>query len=203
MKSFIAALAASAVLAASAQLPDIPAGDDVAIFAGGCFWCVESDFDKVTGVVSTTSGYTGGQRKNPSYHEVETGITGHTESVAVVFDPKKVSYDHLLDVFWTSIDPTTQDRQFCDVGSQYRTAIYYRNEDQHKAVLESKKRIEASKPFKDPIVTAIEPAGPFFPAEAYHQDFYLKNPVRYQFYRKGCGRDARLKELWGDRAGGH
>jgi len=198
---FLAGLAAAA--AAWAAPPKVPPGAAVATFAGGCFWCMESDFDKVPGVVATISGYTGGRKPNPTYEEVSSGTTGHAESVEVYYDPKKVTYEKLLDVYWHNIDPTVKDRQFCDTGSQYRTAIFYHDEAQRKAAEESERRIEATKPFKQPIVTQIVMAGPFYPAEDYHQDFYLKNPVRYQFYRKGCGRDARLKELWGDRAGGH
>jgi len=197
----LAAMLALPVLAA--EEPKVPPGDAVAIFAGGCFWCVESDFDKVPGVVATISGYTGGHKVDPSYQEVSSGTTGHAESVEVIYDPKKVTYEHLLDVFWVSVDPTVKDRQFCDTGNQYRTAIFYSNDEQRRAAEESKKKIEATKPFKAPIVTEITMAGTFYPAETYHQDFYLKNPVRYKFYRTGCGRDARLKELWGARAGAH
>jgi peptide-methionine (S)-S-oxide reductase len=199
----LALAAALALPALAAEAPTVPPGDAVAIFAGGCFWCVESDFDQVPGVVSTISGYTGGRKVNPTYQEVSSGSTGHAESVEVIYDPKKVTYEHLLDVFWVSIDPTVKDRQFCDTGNQYRTAIFYSNDGQRRAAEESKKKIEATKPFKAPIVTEITMAGTFYPAETYHQDFYLKNPVRYKFYRTGCGRDARLKELWGARAGAH
>ena len=194
------ALLSAAAFAAPAA---VPPGQAVATFAGGCFWCVESDFDKVPGVTATISGYTGGRTVNPGYHDVSSGTTGHAESVEVYYDPKKVSYEHLLDVYWTSIDPTVKDRQFCDTGSQYRTAIFYTNEEQRRAAEASKKKVEATKPFKAPIVTEITMAGTFYPAEEYHQDYYRKNPVRYKFYRTGCGRDARLKELWGDRAGAH
>jgi peptide-methionine (S)-S-oxide reductase len=178
----------------------VPPGMAVATFAGGCFWCVESDFDKVPGVTETISGYTGGSKANPTYQEVSSGTTGHAESVQVIFDPKKVSYEKLLDTFWVSVDPTVKDRQFCDSGNQYRTAIFYNDESQRKAAEASKAALEKSKPFKQPIVTQIVAAGPFYPAEDYHQDYYKKNPVRYQIYRSGCGRDARLKELWGNRA---
>jgi peptide-methionine (S)-S-oxide reductase len=203
MRLAAALLACLAMPLFAAEAPKVPPGDSVAIFAGGCFWCVESDFDKVPGVVATISGYTGGRKANPTYEEVSSGTTGHAESVEVIFDPRKVSYEHLLDVYWTSVDPTVKDRQFCDTGNQYRTAIFYANDEQRRAAEASKKKIEETKPFKAPIVTAIEMAGPFYPAEEYHQDFYRKNPVRYQFYRTGCGRDARLKELWGARAGSH
>jgi len=171
-----------------------------ATFAGGCFWCVEADFDKVDGVVSTTSGYIGGRTPNPTYEQVSSGSTGHTEAVEVVFDPRRVSYEKLLEVFWVNVDPTVSDRQFCDIGSQYRTGIFVHDETQRRAAEASKARLEKTKPFKAPIVTPIEPATAFYPAEQYHQDYYLKNPVRYRFYRSGCGRDARLKELWGDKA---
>jgi len=153
--------------------------------------------------VATISGYTGGRKVDPTYEEVSSGTTGHAESVEVIFDPKKVTYEHLLEVFWTSIDPTVKDRQFCDTGTQYRTAIFYTDEEQRKAAEASRKKIEATKPFKEPIVTEITMAGKFYPAEEHHQDFYIKNPVKYKFYRSGCGRDQRLKELWGDRAGAH
>jgi len=203
MRLLAALLASLATACLAAEAPKIPPGAAVATFAGGCFWCMESDFDEVPGVLATISGYTGGHTVNPTYEEVSSGTTGHAESVEVIYDPKKVSYEKLLDYYWVHIDPTVKDRQFCDVGSQYRTAIFYHDEAQRKAAEASKRRIEATKPFKAPIVTAIEMAGPFYPAEEYHQDFYKKNPVRYQFYRKGCGRDARVKELWGARAGGH
>jgi peptide-methionine (S)-S-oxide reductase len=169
-----------------------------ATFAGGCFWCVEADFDKVPGVVSTTSGYTGGHARNPTYEQVVSGRTGHTEAVLIVYDPKKVSYERLLEVFWRNIDPTTPNAQFCDVGSQYRSAIFYHNEEQRQAAEASKRKLEMDKPFKAPIVTEILPTKDFHVAEDYHQDYYRKNPVRYSFYRTGCGRDARLKELWGE-----
>jgi len=176
-------------------------GLETATFAGGCFWCVESDFDKVPGVVSTTSGYTGGHKANPTYHEVSAGGTGHAESVEIKFDPKVVSYRKLLQVYWHSIDPTVKDRQFCDVGTQYRSAIFTHGEEQKRLAEESKAEIERTKPFKAPIVTEIVEAGRFWPAEEYHQDYYKKNSLRYHFYREGCGRDARLKALWGEAAG--
>jgi peptide-methionine (S)-S-oxide reductase len=172
-------------------------GLEMATFAGGCFWCVEEAFDEVEGVVSTTSGYTGGHKKNPTYHEVSTGGTGHAEAVQVVYDPKKVSYSDLLKVFWHNIDPTTPNRQFCDVGSQYRSAIFYHNETQKRLAEASKRELEKSKPFKEPIVTEITKASEFYPAEEYHQDYHHKNPIRYKFYRYGCGRDQRLSEVWG------
>ena len=173
----------------------------VATFAGGCFWCMEPPFDKLPGVLGTTSGYMGGSRKNPTYEEVSSGTTGHAEVVQVLYDPSKVSYEKLLEVFWVNVDPTVKDRQFCDVGTQYRTAIFVHSPEQRKAAEASKAALEKSKPFKEAIVTPIVDAGDFWPAEDYHQDYYLKNPVRYTYYRTGCGRDARLKQLWGDRAG--
>jgi len=167
----------------------------IATFAGGCFWCVEADFDKVPGVLSTTSGYTGGQVANPSYEQVSHGGTGHAEAVEIAFDPAKVSYQKLLDVFWHNIDPLAKDRQFCDHGRQYRSAIFYRNDEQRR--LAEAAKAEVAKRFKEPIATEIVPAGPFYKAEDYHQDYYSKNPIRYKFYRFNCGRDARLEELWG------
>ena len=179
-----------------------PAATAKAIFAGGCFWCMEAPFDKLDGVISTTSGYTGGTKKDPSYKEVSSGYTGHAEAVQVVYDPSKVSYEKLLDVFWHNIDPTVKDAQFCDHGNQYRTAIFYGDDAQKAAAEASKVALDKSKPFKNPIVTEITAATQFYAAEDYHQDYYLKNPVRYKFYRTGCGRDARLTELWGDKSGG-
>jgi peptide-methionine (S)-S-oxide reductase len=174
-----------------------PAGLAKATFAGGCFWCVESDFDKVPGVISTTSGYTGGKLANPSYEQVSAKGTGHAEAVEIVYDPKQVSYEQLLDYFWHTIDPTTKDRQFCDEGSPYRTAIFVQNAQQLAAAKASLSSLEKSKPFKEPIVTEITLAGPFYAAEDYHQDYYKKNPIRYKYYRNSCGRDARLQQLWG------
>lgn len=182
--------------------PAAQAGTQVAIFAGGCFWCTESDFDKVPGVLSTTSGYTGGSKANPSYEEVSSGATGHAESVKVVFDPKMVSYEKLLYIYWRTVDPLTKDGQFCDFGTQYRTAIFTLNDEQKRLAEASKAALEKSGRFKRPIVTQIVAAGPFYPAEAYHQNYHATNPVRYNLYRFNCGRDARLEELWGKEAGG-
>lgn len=170
---------------------------ETATFAGGCFWCVEADFDKVPGVLSTTSGYTGGKSANPTYEQVSGKSTGHAEVVQIVFDPTKVSYAQLVEKYWRTIDPTVRDRQFCDVGSPYRTAIFANSDAQLATAQASLAALEKSKPFKEPIVTTIERAGPFYPAEGYHQDYYKKNPVRYAYYRSSCGRDARLQELWG------
>lgn len=176
--------------------PSAPqAGLAKATFAGGCFWCMEPPYDKLNGVISTISGYTGGKTKNPTYEEVSAGTTGHAEVVEVTYDPKKITYEKLLDVFWRNVDPLTPNRQFCDGGSQYRTAIFYHDENQKRSAEDSKKAL--SKRFKEPIVTEIVPAREFYPAEEYHQDYYIKNPLRYKFYRYNCGRDRRLEELWG------
>ena len=172
-----------------------------ATFAGGCFWCMEHPFDEIPGVISVTSGYTGGHKKDPAYEEVSVGRTGHAEAVQVVYDPAKVTYDKLLNIFWHNIDPTTKDRQFCDSGDQYRSAIFYHSEKQQKLALQSKAQLEKTKSFKGPVVTEIVQATEFYPAEEYHQRYYKKNPVRYKFYRANCGRDRRLKELWGSAAG--
>jgi len=172
-----------------------------ATFAGGCFWCMEPPYDKLDGVISVTSGYIGGHKKNPNYKEVSAGGTGHAEAVQVIYDPARVSYQKLLDVFWHNIDPTVVNRQFCDVGDQYRSAIFYHNEEQKSLALKSKAVLEKNKPFKEPVVTEITKAGEFYPAEDYHQKYYKKNPLRYKYYRNGCGRDQRLKELWGNQAG--
>jgi len=184
-----------------AQGASAPGATAIATFAGGCFWCVESDFDKLPGVLSTTSGYTGGKVANPSYEQVSSKTTGHAEAVEIAYDPKRISYEQLLNHFWHSIDPTTKDRQFCDVGSPYRTAIFVHGAAQRRAAEASLAELQKTKPFKEPIVTQIVDAGPFYPAEAYHQDYYRKNPVRYHYYRSACGRDARLAQLWGPLAG--
>jgi len=169
-----------------------------AIFAAGCFWCTEEAFEKVPGVVSAVSGYTGGTVKNPSYEQVSSGRTGHAEAVEVTFDPAKVTYEQLLDVFWVNHDPTVKDRQFCDSGSQYRPAIFYLGDEQKRLAEASKSKWEKAKPFKQPILTEITKAGPFYPAEDYHQDYYKKNPLQYRFYVTGCGRYNRLDSLWGE-----
>jgi peptide-methionine (S)-S-oxide reductase len=177
---------------------DPPEGLAFATFAGGCFWCMEPPFDKLYGVKETISGYTGGPEKNPSYDQVSMGATGHAEVVRVVYDPAKVSYETLIDVFWRNIDPTVKDRQFCDWGRQYRTAIYYHDDAQKQIAESTLAEIGASGQLPGPIVTEIVAAGDFYPAEDYHQNFYKKNPVRYKTYRVGCGRDRRLEELWGE-----
>lgn len=170
----------------------------IATFAGGCFWCMEPPYDKLDGVISTTSGYTGGLVENPTYEEVSAGDTGHAEAIQIEYDPAKVSYAQLLEVFWRNIDPTAKDAQFCDHGSQYRSAVFYHNEEQRRLAEESKQALLVSKKF-DAIQTQIEPASVFYPAEDYHQDYYRKNPLRYKYYRFSCGRDQRLKQLWGDK----
>jgi peptide-methionine (S)-S-oxide reductase len=172
-----------------------------AVFAGGCFWCMESDFEKLPGVVDVVSGYSGGARPNPTYEETSSGTTGHAESVEVTYEPAKVSYDKLLDYFWHHIDPLTANAQFCDHGSQYRSAIFYGSEQEKQAALGSKARFE--KQLGKPIVTEIVAAAPFYKAEDYHQDYYKKNPIRYRYYRHACGRDDRVKEVWGPDAPQH
>ena len=167
-----------------------------AVFAGGCFWCVEADFDKLPGVSSTESGYAGGELKNPTYEQVSRGGTGHAESVRVTYDPNKVTYEQLLDYFWRHVDPTVKDRQFCDVGNQYRTAIFYQDDAQRRAAEASKATLDKSGRLSH-IYTEIAPAGTFYLAEEYHQDYYRKNPIRYKYYRTACGRDARVNEVWG------
>jgi peptide-methionine (S)-S-oxide reductase len=196
-------LAAVAALAAEAPEPaaepsSAPAAERaVAIFAGGCFWCMEPPFDALPGVIATTAGYTGGTVPKPTYEQVSSGTTGHLESVQVEYDPNLVSYSQLLDVFWHNVDPTDEGGQFCDRGAQYSTAIFASGEAQLAEATASKERLAASGVLKKPIVTAIRTAGPFYPAEDYHQDYYKKNPLRYKVYRTGCGRDAVLDELWG------
>ena len=179
-----------------------PAGLAVATFAGGCFWCMEPPFDALDGVVSTTSGYTGGRTERPSYSQVGAGGTGHLEAVRVVFDPSKVSYEHLLEVFWHNVDPLDAGGQFCDRGETYETAIFVHDAGQRRLAEASKAALEADDRRRGVIVTQIRDTGPFWPAEDYHQDYYRKNPVQYRFYRWNCGRDARLREVWGAGAGG-
>jgi peptide-methionine (S)-S-oxide reductase len=190
--------AALSIALAGAAYAQSAGKNAIATFAGGCFWCVESDFDKVAGVISTTSGYIGGKTPNPSYKQVSAGGTGYTEAVEIVYDPARVSYEKLLEVFWVNHDPLTPNRQFCDGGNQYRAGIFYHNDEQKKAAETSKAKVIASGRFKRPVVTEIVAAGQFYKAEDYHQDYYKKNPVQYKFYRWNCGRDQRLKELWGE-----
>ena len=186
---------------AGAAAPADPAGDGLAdaVFAGGCFWCMEPPFDKLEGVISTTSGYTAGKLDDPTYEQVSAGGTGHSEALKVVYDPKKVSYKTLLKVFWRNIDPLRKDAQFCDTGDQYRSAIYYDGEEEQAAAEASLKEVQSR--FDRPVVTELAPATTFYDAEDYHQDYYLKNPIRYKYYRYSCGRDQRLQELWGEEAG--
>jgi peptide-methionine (S)-S-oxide reductase len=192
----ILALSLLAALAFGVMAQETPAPQSaIATFAGGCFWCVEADFDKVPGVISATSGYTGGRTVDPTYEEVSRGGTGHAEAVEVVYDPAKLSYEKLLDVFWHNIDPLAKNQQFCDHGDQYRSAIFYHDARQ-RALAESSKAAVATR-FEQPVATEIVPAKPFYKAEEYHQKYYLKNPIRYKFYRFNCRRDARLEELWG------
>lgn len=172
-------------------------GSAKATFAGGCFWCMEEVFEKVDGVTAVISGYTGGHVANPTYEQVSAGRTGHAESVEVHYDPSRVTYRQLLDVFWRNIDPVTANAQFCDHGSQYRSAVFYHDEEQGRLAEESRQAIEESKKFGQPIATQVTAASTFFPAEEYHQDFYKKNPIRYKFYKFNCGRAQRLEQLWG------
>mgnify|MGYP001178207106 CR=1 FL=1 len=180
-----------------AQTAASAAGTETAIFAAGCFWCVEEAFDKVEGVVSTTSGYTGGRTVNPSYEEVSSGGTGHTEALQVVYDPAKVSYESLLATFWRNVDALDAGGQFCDRGDQYRSGIFVRTPEQRRLAETSRSKVAAQ--LGKPIATDVVAAGAFYPAEGYHQDYYSKNPVRYKFYKWNCGRAQRLAELWGDR----
>ena len=203
--AILAVLVAAGILAGSIVGSDRPAAAQAAnkglakaTFAGGCFWCMEPPYDKLDGVVSTTSGYIGGSRKNPTYEEVSAGGTGHAEAVQVVYDPSKLSYARLLDVFWRNVDPLTPNAQFCDHGSQYRTGIFVHDAEQKRLAEESKAQVQKRFPERK-VVTEIVPATVFYPAEEYHQNYYEKNPLRYKFYRTSCGRDARLEELWGNR----
>lgn len=188
----IALMSSLSAYAASGVNPD----HQLATFAGGCFWCMEPPFDELDGVISTTSGYTGGALDNPTYKQVSAGNTGHTEAVQIVFDPARISYAELLEVFWNNIDPLARDRQFCDVGSQYRSGIFYHDDEQQALATASREQI--ARRFDQPVVTEITAFGRFYPAEGYHQDYYLKNPLRYKYYRWGCGRDQRLQTLWGN-----
>ena len=197
MKKALAFLLLLALALAPCSLPAAQAAH--ATFAGGCFWCMVEPFEKLPGVVSVTSGYTGGTKVNPTYEEVSSGGTGHAESIDVVYDPDKISYERLLDVYWHNVDPLQAGGQFCDHGRQYRTAIFFHDEAQQKLAEGSRKKVETL--LKAPVYTEVAPAGTFYRAEEYHQDFYRKNPVRYHEYRNGCGRDARLHQLWGNQAG--
>lgn len=195
LRTIFSCLGIALSIPAMAQTPSSSLA--TATFAAGCFWCSEEAFEKVPGVVSVTSGYTDGKTKNPSYEEVSSGRTGHTEAVEVKFDPAKVSYEKLLDVFWVNHDPSYTDRQFCDHGSQYRPGIFWHDEEQKRLAEASKAKYEKLKIFKQAIVTPIVKASQFWPAEDYHQGYYKKNPLRYKVYSTGCGRYSRLDELWG------
>ena len=197
MKSRILRGLAALALAGVLPLTVSAAETALATFAGGCFWCTEADFDKVDGVISTTSGYIGGHKDNPTYKEVSSGGTGHTEAVQIEYDPDQVGYEELLDVFWVNHDPTTNERQFCDKGEQYRPGIFYHDAEQKQLAEQSKAEIEKSASF--PVVTEITGAAEFYPAEDYHQNYYKNNPLRYNYYRYACGRDDRLEELWGEK----
>ena len=191
--SLILMLTLTLITAGQAQTNPYP----TAIFAGGCFWCMEADFEKLPGVMDVVSGYTGGKLKDPTYEQVSSGGTGHLEAVEVSYDPKRIDYRRLLDYYWRHIDPTRDDGQFCDQGTQYRPVIFYRDDAQKRLAEASLARVERTKPFPDKIKVELQPAGVFYPAEAYHQDYYKKNPIRYRFYRYRCGRDERIEQLWG------
>jgi peptide-methionine (S)-S-oxide reductase len=191
---------ALAIVLSCTQQP-YSSGSRKATFAGGCFWCMEPAFDNLKGVISVTAGYTGGKKENPTYKEVSAGGTGHAESVKIVYDPAVISYQKLLDTFWHNIDPVAVNRQFCDSGNQYRSAIFYHSTEQARLARAFKAALERSGRFTEPIATEITPAGRFYAAEEYHQKYYRKNPLRYRYYRSGCGRDRRLKEIWGESAG--
>ncbi len=201
--SRFASLIAASMLAWVASHAVFAATDEefaVATFAGGCFWCVESDFDTVPGVVETISGYTGGTVENPTYKQVTKGGTGHWEAVQIRYDPKQVSYERLLHIFWRSVDPTDDGGQFCDRGESYQTVIFVGNDEERRLAETSRQMLQESKVLDAPVVTPIEPAGVFYPAEDYHQDYYTKNPIRYRYYRFSCGRDSRVKQVWGKQA---
>ncbi|MAN75053.1 MAG: peptide-methionine (S)-S-oxide reductase [Henriciella sp.] len=210
-QSTLVAIAAGTIAAGSAfvwsamadegrDAPPPSTNVESAIFAGGCFWCTEADFDKVDGVISTVSGYTGGTVENPTYRQVTSGDTGHYEAVEVTYDPAKVTYDELVDYYFHTIDPTDERGQFCDKGSSYRSAVFVETGDQREAVEAEIEEIEESGVLPGPVVTSVLDESTFWKAEDYHQNYYKTTPVKYRFYRQGCGRDARLKELWGDEA---
>ena len=186
---------------ALAKVPPTPSTEEVAILAGGCFWCMEPPFESMPGIIEVTSGYTGGQKVNPTYEEVSAGTTGHTEAVRIRFDSKTISYEKILNTFWLNIDPFAENAQFCDHGPQYRSGIFFTNDAQKKQAQASKEAILSSAKLKGKIVTEITSAGTFYPAEEYHQDYYKKNPYRYKYYRYRCGRDSRLDEIWGSAKG--
>jgi peptide-methionine (S)-S-oxide reductase len=196
--SKLATLGALAALVPGYRPPAVPAAEQTAIFAGGCFWSMQKAFDEVPGVVSVTAGYAGGLKANPTYEDVSTGRTGHAESVKVVYDPARISYDRLLDIYWHHIDPLTPNQAFCDRGTEYRSIIFYGDAGQKRLAETSKQALDRSGRFPTPIVTAIQPAVPFYPAEEYHQQFYKKNRAHYEAYRIGCRRDERTRQLWGE-----
>jgi peptide-methionine (S)-S-oxide reductase len=198
---WLAAALAGAPALCAAQAKPAAAATAKATFAGGCFWCMEEAFDKVPGVIATVSGYMGGRTKQPTYEQVSSGGTGHAEVVQVEFDPARVTYGRLLEVFWRNIDPTQKDAQFCDYGSQYRSGVFYHDDEQKRLAEASRLALAKNKPFRGEIVTEITRAAEFYPAEGYHQDYYRKNPARYKFYKSGCGREARLQQLWGKGGG--
>ncbi|MDA8257621.1 MAG: peptide-methionine (S)-S-oxide reductase MsrA [Betaproteobacteria bacterium] len=193
--AFAGLLLATAAHAATPPVPNATPSRATAIFAGGCFWCIEKDFEKLAGVIEVESGYTAGRTPNPSYEQVSAGGTGHTEAVRVIYDPLQVSYPQLVEYFWRHIDPTVKDRQFCDVGTQYRSGIYWQTEAERKTAEASREALLRSGKFMT-IYTELAPASTFWLAEDYHQDYYKKNPIRYNYYRKSCGRDARVEEIW-------
>ncbi|MBT8115777.1 MAG: peptide-methionine (S)-S-oxide reductase MsrA [Arenicella sp.] len=195
----IAVFSLTSTIVIASEADNAPGNGKVAaaVFAGGCFWCIEADYEKLEGVLSAESGYTGGEAATAKYKLVGKNDTGHYEAVEVTYDPDIVSYTELVEFFWRQIDPTDASGQFCDKGSSYRSAIFYRTEEEQKIVLDSLAALQANKPFDEEIVTAIEAAKPFYPAEKYHQNYYKKNPLRYNYYRRGCGRDKRLAQLWG------
>ena len=195
--TLLCCIAFGAAVAQAQSAKPSATGGAKATFAGGCFWCMEPAFDKLPGVLSTTSGYMGGKTRNPTYESISTGATGHAEVVQIEYDPSKITYATLLEVFWRNIDPTQRDGQFCDQGTQYRSAIFYHTDEQKKLAEGSKAALQKNKPFKGDIVTEISAAPEFYRAEDYHQDFYKKNPTRYKIYSTGCGREARLQALWG------
>jgi len=199
----LATIVSFAADAAPATGSPLPAANEVATFAGGCFWCMEPPFKKLPGVVSVTSGYTGGTLPNPTYRQVSAGNTGHAESIEVIYDPSQISYEKLLDVYWHNIDPTTPKQQFCDSGDQYRTAIFYHDEKQKKLAEASRDALQKSDVLHGAkIFTEITPASTFYAAEEFHQEYYRKEAIRYEIYRHGCGRDQRLQQLYGSKAGG-
>src|SRR5680860_711043 len=199
MKKFLIVLMSFAIFSMlNVQAQDSGNGRATAIFAGGCFWCMEPPYDKLAGVTATVSGYSGGELENPTYEQVSAGGTGHAEAVQISYDPGKVSYEKLLDVFWHNIDPLDAGGQFCDRGDSYRSAIFYQNDKEKRLAQASKRALEKSGRFDQPIATEIVPASQFYKAEGYHQDYYHKNSLRYKFYRYSCGRDGRLEELWGE-----